>query len=649
VVSRSESPDPLADDTTITTPVLSQGSKDPSACMTHPQQVFAFFNGRPRGYYPATCVGVVPRAGRQKYLVVFDGSESADEVSEDGIKRLELRSGDRVKLDLDNQPRAGWVVVGVKAAPTGQTLDDDGSSDIVDVYGHQHVAVRHLDAKSSQIHTVPVNRVYFDRQLWSKIQGREYTHVHAELGKTDGSAMRCETPVETAAVPQAVPGSRASRTSRAASLVPAKGMFANMAFAVSTKDKGPQRTQLERMIQAHGGHILQEGFDELFCSPDVRAEKTCSSAARLRVSPAFADVGFVGLIADSYSRRLKYMQALALGIPCLAARWVRDCVERQRLLEWDMYLLPAGESRYLDGAVKSRTLVPYPAGDARLSQLITSRSQLLQGQNVVFVTGKGKAAESRRAYEFLVHASGASRVAKVQTATAALRLLDRGGAAATISDGEGWPTAWDWVYVGDESDVVAARRALVDRFDERRRSSQSGAAASSRVHRAQLSQRGADRKSRLSELSSTAGSSVSDGGGASDPIMVHGKELRLLTNDMICQSLILGRLCPGVAQFRFFDHMFQQHAGGGARQAQRGEEASDSSRYQREWKEAHCDKYLCPRTLACVAVPHHCPCAHPDQEDKFELGEGSAVCVSKGGFSELETRRKVELARRGLL
>jgi hypothetical protein len=52
---------------------------------------------------------------------------------------------------------------------------------------------------------------------------------------------------------------------------------------------------------------------------------------------------------------------------------------------------------------------------------------------------------------------------------------------------------------------------------------------------------------------------------------------------------------------------------------------------------------------ACVAVPHHCPCSFPAVEDKFELGEGSAICVSKGGFKAGEAARKVELARKGLI
>ena len=64
---------------------------------------------------------------------------------------------------------------------------------------------------------------------------------------------------------------------------------------------------------------------------------------------------------------------------------------------------------------------------------------------------------------------------------------------------------------------------------------------------------------------------------------------------------------------------------------------------------AHCSNYLCPGTLACVHFPHHCPCPFPAVEDKVELGEGSAICVSKGGWKEGEAARKIELARKGML
>ncbi|KZF20378.1 hypothetical protein L228DRAFT_250062 [Xylona heveae TC161] len=116
-------------------------------------------------------------------------------------------------------------------------------------------------------------------------------------------------------------------------------------------------------------------------------------------------------------------------------------------------------------------------------------------------------------------------------------------------------------------------------------------------------------------------------------------------------SLIISFLCLALsaqAQFQFFEQMFQG-GGHGHAQAQPQNVASDSDWYQRTYNEAHCTNYLCPGTLSCVHFPHHCPCAWPSNEDKIELGEGSAVCASKGGYKAGEMARKVELARKGLL
>lgn len=141
------------------------------------------------------------------------------------------------------------------------------------------------------------------------------------------------------------------------------------------------------------------------------------------------------------------------------------------------------------------------------------------------------------------------------------------------------------------------------------------------------------------------------------------------------------------AQFQFFEQMFN----GQGQQQQRHQEPqnvpSDSNWYQQNFENgrstrppivlcspilssvleiyrhgilylerkcanletAHCSNYLCPDTLACVHFPHHCPCAHPTFEEKFELGDGKAICISKGGFKAGEAARKVELARKGLL
>ncbi|KAF2203811.1 hypothetical protein GQ43DRAFT_239977 [Delitschia confertaspora ATCC 74209] len=115
--------------------------------------------------------------------------------------------------------------------------------------------------------------------------------------------------------------------------------------------------------------------------------------------------------------------------------------------------------------------------------------------------------------------------------------------------------------------------------------------------------------------------------------------------------LFLGLLVSNVsAQFGFFDQMFGGGSGGGGGRGQQAQNVrSDSSWYQQQYENAHCTNYLCPGTLSCVHFPHHCPCAWDQVEDKAELGDGIAICASKGGYKEGETMRKIELARKGLL
>lgn len=118
------------------------------------------------------------------------------------------------------------------------------------------------------------------------------------------------------------------------------------------------------------------------------------------------------------------------------------------------------------------------------------------------------------------------------------------------------------------------------------------------------------------------------------------------------QTLLLFTLVGAVtAQFGFFEQMFggQQQQQQQQQRQQQQNVPSDSSLYRQQHERFYCDNYLCPDTLACVHFPHHCPCAWPDHEDKFELADGQRICVSKGGFKAGEAVRKIELARKGLL
>ncbi|KAJ4510786.1 Long chronological lifespan protein 2 [Exophiala dermatitidis] len=88
-------------------------------------------------------------------------------------------------------------------------------------------------------------------------------------------------------------------------------------------------------------------------------------------------------------------------------------------------------------------------------------------------------------------------------------------------------------------------------------------------------------------------------------------------------SLILLFVGLATAQFQFFEQFFQGGQQGQQASQDKQNVPSDSSWYRQNWE--------------------------GDVEDKVELGEGIAVCASKGGYKVGETIRKIELARKALI
>lgn len=98
-------------------------------------------------------------------------------------------------------------------------------------------------------------------------------------------------------------------------------MFEGMVFALSCQSDKPEqlRAKLESRIVQAGGSMLKEGFQELFEQPAVMstANARADGDETLKLLRASESCGFTALIADGHSRKAKYMQALALGLPCL--------------------------------------------------------------------------------------------------------------------------------------------------------------------------------------------------------------------------------------------------------------------------------------------------------------------------------------------
>jgi len=240
-------------------------------------------------------------------------------------------------------------------------------------------------------------------------------------------------------------------------MTPRKGksvghIFMNMAFAVSYVSNEDDRENVRKLISQHGGKVLEDGFDGLFdpvASPNKSRSSTDEEQTQLSLSENATTLTFVALIADDFSRKAKYMQALALGLPCISGQWITACVETQAIVEWEAYLLVAGQSSFLKNAHISRRLLPYSAADASLPSTFDGRRKLLQGKSILLVTGKGRAVEKRKAYVFLTRALGPDRVGQ---ATDLINAKDK----LLKAEESGEP--YDWLYV--EGNHSAAEEAV---------------------------------------------------------------------------------------------------------------------------------------------------------------------------------------------
>ncbi|KAA8647580.1 hypothetical protein EYZ11_007842 [Aspergillus tanneri] len=483
-------------------------------------QVFAPWSGAKRAYYPATCFGKPFGTSNTRYLVKFEDAAPI-EVPMSAVKRLELRIGDAVKVDVPNVPKVTHIIRGFSDKLSADDLSREVSSGtmrMIDIYGHATVILGPKQRKSlpsgtltgpESVVRVPISRVYLDTILWNQLKDRTYTYSSG-LGHTES---RLQTPSDRHLTPMS-PSTRLSRSIRYSN-----GVFSGMVFAVSYGDNNGTKSRIMRMILDNGGHILNDGFNELFDLPSNAPLATTSKSpapivnerqSLLRLTRGAEDIGFACLIADRHSRRPKYMQALALNLPCLSDRWIEDCVAQGKVVDWDMYLLPAGESSYLNGATKSRTLTSYPALMARFPDTIAARPNLLDGQSVLIVMGRSKADEERRrAYLFLTYALGASRVERIPDLKSARAVLDQQGEASNKCE-------WDWIYVDNDEKASAIATIL--------------GSTMARSHKAQSSQKSKKRK--RSELTESI----------SDSDLGLGTHVRIVGNEFVCQSLILGKL-----------------------------------------------------------------------------------------------------------
>ena len=404
-----------------------------------PDQVWACFNGKIRGYYPARCLGrTADDTGR--YRVQWAGFPQ-QEIDIYGLRSLDLRLGDIVKVDYLKLPKKPYVIRGFK-----DRIQQHKSADIVtDIHGNRTVVVAQrqrqslpADLTEEQLIDVPVSAIYLDINLWQQMRDRPY---EAQESTAKSREPDVSTPIECPSTPS-TPCSRTRRLANSTAIpmpVLQDGVFSRMTFAISY-DEPVAKSRLTQLLQKNGATVLNDGFHELF-EDDSLVLKT-----------KYAESGFCALLADRHSRKEKYMQALALVIPAISGNWVDACIAADKIVAWEAYLLPAGESVLLGGATRSRTLPSFDATNMKLLDVLQNRPQLLTAETTtraVMVTGRHAAVEKKRAsYLFLIRALGLESLEKAPDVSTAIALLK---SDSTLEKG--------WLFVEDK-DVSATRNSL---------------------------------------------------------------------------------------------------------------------------------------------------------------------------------------------
>ncbi|KAL9112330.1 MAG: hypothetical protein Q9227_003448 [Pyrenula ochraceoflavens] len=421
---------------------------------TTPNQVLACFSGKVRAYYPARCLGMT--ADQPPRCIVQWPGYDPDIIDRHGVRRLELRAGDHVKVDAKGFPKVAHVIKGFKKEILNGK--NKNGAPLTDVFGNPTLLLAPkqrkslpVDIQSENLTEVAVADIYLDNNMWRQMEDRPY-EFKGDLAAAAGQSISADRPsTPNGQLGQYREGSLPASVTSTHSI----GIFSGMAFAVSYSDEA-RKHSLIRTIRSNGGKILKEGFQELFnapisapVTPTRRSKNDNAAHDGLNLVSNVTGYSFAALIADKHSRKPKYMQALALGLPCLSGKWIERCVERGLLLSWELYLLPAGECADLDGAIKSRVLPTRDPATSSLQNILESAPRLFNGQSTMLIMSRRPSPEKGNTYSFLCQALAASKVIWMEDMRSAKEFMASQGKEGRI----------DWIIVDNEA-VGQAREML---------------------------------------------------------------------------------------------------------------------------------------------------------------------------------------------
>lgn len=218
---------------------------------------------------------------------------------------------------------------------------------IKDSHGNDHAILRSITCpeKNLQDFEVSLDQLYMTNSLWNIFLKRRQSRVDKKMNFTK----------------QNFTSSLDSGPTKLSKIKDESGVFSGCLFTFTdahiTQDKGGTHANredekiqhLRQAIIDNGGIVLNAGLHELFTLREG-----------LEWNSSFSNYKFGAVLSCKPSRTPKYLEALALGWPCLSWKYIEDCMQDPEVaFEWFNYLLPSGVSKRLGGIAASQKIYEF--------------------------------------------------------------------------------------------------------------------------------------------------------------------------------------------------------------------------------------------------------------------------------------------------
>ena len=132
------------------------------------------------------------------------------------------------------------------------------------------------------------------------------------------------------------------------------------------------RVDLTKTITDAGGIVINDWNDILtFQGKHTRGDKRWTIDANDIKVQKPKGVDRIFLISNDYSQKPKYLIALALGVPCVDAKWIRQ-MHQGIDTPWSSFLLPAGLSESLGARISQMVDLEWGDSPLHLQELMNN-------------------------------------------------------------------------------------------------------------------------------------------------------------------------------------------------------------------------------------------------------------------------------------